>query len=335
MRTSTLPGRTARLSALVLAGGLALTACGSDDPADDTGSGSTSEDTGSASGEDGGGEASGDLTVGAFNFGESRLLANMYALSLEQEGFTAEVTALGNREVVLPALVSGELDVVPEYAGTLTTFLYAQDNDGDAEGTPASGDTAETVEALRGLAESRGLEVLEPSPAQDANAFAVSQEFADEAGLETLSDLTDLGDPVVLGGPPECPVRPFCQPGLEETYGLEISEFRELDAGGPLTKEALSNGEIDLGLVFSSDGSLENFGLVVLEDDMNLQTVENIVPVVNADALTDAVREALAAVSEALDTETLTMLNTRVDVDGEDPAAVAEDFLTEAGVLQG
>jgi len=118
------------------------------------------------------------------------------------------------------------------------------------------------VSALKPLAEQAGLVFGEPSEAADQNAFAVTQAFADQLGVSTLSELADAcGDgSLVLGGPTECPERPFCQPGLEETYGLQFADFRELDAGGPLTKAALQQGEISIGLVFSSDGALAQQG---------------------------------------------------------------------------
>jgi osmoprotectant transport system substrate-binding protein len=200
---------------------------------------------------------SGEIVVGAANFGENQILANLFAGALDAAGFDARVQPVTNREVYEPALENGQLDVVPEYVGTLTEFLNKKVNGPDAEAV-ASGDLDATVEALRGLAEPLGITVLEPSEAQDQNAFAVTKAFAEANDLTTLSDLADFEGELVLGGPPECPTRPFCQPGLEETYGIEFSEFVALDAGGPLTKTALRQGEIQVGLVFSSDGSLSS-----------------------------------------------------------------------------
>ena len=315
-----------RLAAALAAGALLLGACGGDDGGD-----SSAQSSGGSSSED-----LGDVTVGAFNFGESQVMANMYALLLEDAGYSsAEVRSLGNREVVMPALQQGDITVVPEYLGTATEFLNKAQNGEDAE-VVASGDVQATLEALQPLASQAGLEALEPSAAQDQNAFAVTQEFADANSLSTLTDLGTSGQSVVLGGPPECPDRPFCQPGLEETYGIDVTDFRSLDAGGPLTKQAVAGGEVDLGLVFSSDGSLESQGLVVLEDDQSLQTADNLVPLVNAEAVNETLTSALTQLSgDALTTEQLQRLNTQVDVDGEDPREVAEAFLTDEGLLGG
>lgn len=203
-------------------------------------------------------QGSGPVVVGGANFTESTILANVYADVLRAAGFDASVREVGNRELYLPALISGsELQVFPEYLSTATEFLNRQVNGPDAEPV-ASGDVQETVSALQPLAEQAGLVFGEPSEAADQNAFAVTRAFADQVGVSTLSELADAcGDgSLVLGGPTECPDRPFCQPGLEETYGLQFAEFRELDAGGPLTKAALQQGEISIGLVFSSDGAL-------------------------------------------------------------------------------
>ena len=197
----------------------------------------------------------GSVVIGAANFSESQILANLYAIALEGAGFSTEVKPVTNREVYGPALERGELTVFPEYVGTFTEYLNKKKNGPDAPAV-ASGDLDATVEALRPLAEEVGLTVLEPSPAADQNAFAVTREFAEENDLTALSDLADVEGELRLGGPPECPERPFCQPGLEETYDIEFAEFISLDAGGPLTKQALKQGRIDVGLVFSSDGSL-------------------------------------------------------------------------------
>ncbi|MGY5883713.1 glycine betaine ABC transporter substrate-binding protein [Modestobacter lacusdianchii] len=196
---------------------------------------------------------SGPIVVGAADFTESQVLANVYADVLNAAGFSATVQTVGNRELYLPALQRGEIQAFPEYLATVTEFIEADDAT-----QVASGDVDETVAALTPLAEQAGLVFGEPAEAADQNAFAVTTEFADSLGVSTLSELADAcGDgSLVLGGPGECPERPQCQPGLEETYGLDFASFSELDAGGPLTKAAIQQGEVSIGLVFSSDGAL-------------------------------------------------------------------------------
>ncbi len=144
-----------------------------------------------------------------------------------------------------------------------------------------------------------------------------------------------IASQLTLGGPPECPKRPFCLPGLKETYGVEFADFERLDVGGPLTVKALANGQIDVGLLFSTSSAIPDNNFVVLEDDKNLQTAENITPVVRSEVLDDTITEQLNAVSAALDTDTITELNGRVELDREDPADVAADFLEQEGLLGG
>ncbi len=202
-------------------------------------------------------EQSGDgtsLVIGAANFSESSTLANIYAEVLRSAGYDAQVREIGARETYLPALESGELAVVPEYAATLTEFLNTSANGADAQPV-ASGDIDETVAALEPLAKDRGIVLGEASAAQDQNAFAVTQQFADEHGVTTLSELAEAcPGGLTLAGPAECPERPFCQPGLEETYGLVFTDFTAYDFA--LIGEAVRKGEATIGLVLSSDGSL-------------------------------------------------------------------------------
>jgi osmoprotectant transport system substrate-binding protein len=198
---------------------------------------------------------SGSIVVAAAGFTENQILGNLYAEALDAAGFDASVKPVTNREVYEPALARGEVQVAAEYVGTLTEFLNKKANGPDAP-AKASGDLQATLAALKPLAEARGLTVLTPSAAADQNAFAVTRTFAQAHDLTTLSDLAGYEGELVLGGPPECPTRPFCQPGLEDTYGIEFDAFLSLDAGGPLTKTALKQGRVQVGLVFSSDGSL-------------------------------------------------------------------------------
>lgn len=199
---------------------------------------------------------SGKLTIAAANFGENQTLANIYAEVLRKIGFDISVKTVGNRELYEPALEKGELDVVPEYVGTLTEFINKAENGATAEPI-ASGDLDATVEGLRTLGEKVGLVFGEPSEAADQNAFAVTTTFAEKHGVKTLSDLAEAcGSGLILGATPECPERPFCQPGLEQTYGLTFDSVVALDVGGPLSKTAAKQGKVSLVLVFSSDAEL-------------------------------------------------------------------------------
>ncbi len=156
---------------------------------------------------------SGSITVGSTNFFEQEIVAELYAQTLESAGADIERRfQLGARDVVAPALESGEIDLYPEYLGTYLVFAD--------EGAEVPSDPAEAAEQLRGVLEPSGVTVLEPAEAENRNVFVVTQETADEYGLSAVSDLATVSDTLVLGGPPECPERPFCQIGLEEVYGL-------------------------------------------------------------------------------------------------------------------
>ncbi len=318
------------LMMLVLA--LAASACASDDSAstedDPPASEATAADAPAGSEEAADPAADlGTLVVGSTNFDEQELVAEMYALALEDVGFGVERRyQLGSREVVLPALTAGEIDVYPEYVGTALEFL----NGGAGE---ATGDTAATTELLRAAFTEQGVSVLEPSAAQDKNGLVVRPETAEEFGLSTVSDLADVAGELTLGGPPECPERPLCIPGYEDTYGVAFGDFRSLDAGGPVTIEALDSGEIDVALLFTTDGVIAANDWVLLEDDMDLQPAENITPVIREEASSPEAVEALNAVSAVLTTENVTEMIRKLRVDLADPSTVAEQFLTDQGVL--
>jgi len=279
-------------------------------------------------------EGTNSLVIGAFNFTESQILAEVYAGALKSEGYDVSITASTNREVLAPALEAGEVQMVPEYLGTFTEFLNIKENGPDTAAV-ANGDVEATLGQGQALAEKVGVTLLTPSPAADQNAYAVRGDFAREFGLVTMSDLAALSATmdIRLGGPPECPQRPFCQPGLEGTYGMEIAEFVPLDAGGPLSKTALSQGSIDVSVIFSSDGGVAANDFVVLVDDLALQQVDNIVPAVISTSVTPELTAILNAVSAAMTTDDLIAMNKAVDLDRRKPADVAAEFLAAKGLV--
>lgn len=321
------PVRTKRRASAATVVGLGLSlvvaACGGDD------------DGGSDGG--GGGEEKGDIVVGGANaFTEAVILEEAYKALLEDAGYNVTIQAAETREIYIPLLESGEIDVVPEFAATMAEYLNAAENGPDApsEAPIATSDAQETVEAMRPLAEARGLVVLEPSEAASQNGFAVSEEFATENGISTLSDLGALGEPIVLAGTEECPERPFCEPGLEQTYGIEITEVVPLGYGTRQTKDAVVNGEAQLGQVGTTDGTLSDLGLVLLEDDKNLQLADNVVPVVNAETAEDGgIAEALAEFHATLTTEDLAMMQAQVTSERQREADVAQAYLEDKGML--
>jgi osmoprotectant transport system substrate-binding protein len=201
---------------------------------------------------------SGKIVVASPGFSEGTVLANVYAAVLKKAGYDTSVQVLKSREVLEPALESGDVQVTPEYAATLTTFLADKAKKTDQM---PSNDINTTMSVLRPLAESRGLTALNPSEATDQNAFAVTKSTADSLGVKTLSDLAaKCSGGVTLGGAPECPQRPFCQPALEKTYGLKITQFQPLDADGPITRTKVKAAGVLLAEVFSSDADVVTAG---------------------------------------------------------------------------
>ncbi len=293
--------------AVILGVALVASGCGDDD-------GSTS-----------GSAAAKTVTIGALNFSESSILASIYEGALRSKGIKVTVRPnLGSREIVAPALERGEIDLYPGYAATDLEFY----NKGAGEATP---DVQATVDKLRLRLTANGITALEPSPAVDTNAFAVTKATAEKYKLKKLSDLAPVAGELRLGGPPECPTRPFCAAGLEKTYGIVFKDFKALDPGGPLSKAALENGDVDVALIFSSDGAIPAKGFVVLEDDRHLQNADNVVPIIRTGAATEEVRQVLNKVSAALTTDDLAELNKRADVDKEDPEVLAKGWLKDHG----
>jgi osmoprotectant transport system substrate-binding protein len=288
---------------------------------------------GGSSGGSAGSTQKGSITVGAANFAESTLLANMFAEVLKKAGYTTSVKQLTNRELYEPALEKGDdIQAFPEYAATLTEFINKADKGANAPAA-ASTDITKTLTTLNGLAGAHNLVVGKAASATDQNAFAVTQDFATKNNLTKLSDLANYSGKLVLGGPAECPTRPYCQKGLKDTYGIKFTGFKSLDTGGPLTKNALKNGSIDIGLVFSSDPGIETFKLKVLEDDKLLQSSDNIVPVLNKKVADNTAITALNGLMEVLTQDDLVQLNKQVQVDHQPAVSVARGYLQAKGLI--
>ncbi len=284
--------------------------------------------------DDDGGGNKGSVVVGGQDFTESQVLAAIYQQLLEDQGYSVQTKLVTTRDVYLPELADGNVDVVPDYLAGLTDYLNTEAN--GPEAAPVSSNDADaTLAALEPLAEAKGISILPPSEATDQNAFFVSQEFADENDLETLSDLAALGEPIKLGAPPDCEGRPDCEGGLTDVYGLEISEIVPLDFASAQVKDAVANGEVQLGETGTTDGTLEDLGLVLLEDDKGIQPAQNLTPAVNSEFLADNpdLEDLFNQLSEALATEDLAEMNAKVDLERQKPEDVAREFLEDEGLL--
>ncbi|MFJ2026000.1 ABC transporter substrate-binding protein [Streptomyces sp. NPDC087897] len=319
--------RTTRIAGAVvgmvaLAGSLA--ACGGDSLEQEKG----------GSGSSGGGGKKGTLVVGSAAFTESKVLAELYARILGDAGYSTSVTTVKNRELYEPSLEKGEIDVVPEYAATIAEFLNAKVNGADkAQAEPvASGDVEATVSALKGLAGPLGLTVLPAGKAVDQNAFAVTKEFAEKNDLTTLSDLGKAKIKVKIAAGDECEVRPFCAPGLEKTYGIDVTGIDPKGVGTPQSKQAVRDGKAELVLTTTTDAVMD--GLVFLEDDKKLQNADNVLPVLHTkDAGAPEIADALGKLTATLTTEDLAELNRKVDAERAKPADVAQEYLESKNLI--
>ncbi|MET0840162.1 MAG: ABC transporter substrate-binding protein [Marmoricola sp.] len=308
-----------RLLAALVALPLLLTAaaCGSD---------GFEEDSGSSDGA--------KVVIVGQKFTEADIMTQLYKLLLEKEGFSTSVKNLGARDIYLDPLEKGDVQISADDLSSLTEALNRKANGEDAAPV-ASPDTDATLAELKTLAGKYGITPLEPTEAQDANAYAVTKDYAEQNNLTTLSDLGKLGKPIALAANSDCSERPDCGKGLTSVYGIKLSKIEPLGFGSADTKNALTKGEVQLGQVGTSDGSLEQAGIVVLEDDKNWQNAENLVPVVNSAWLkkNPKAAEALNSLSGVLTTEDLKTLNAKVDGERLEASQVAEDYLKEKGLI--
>lgn len=300
------------LAATMAALGLAVAACGGNDPTQ-TGSGAT----GSPAPTD-------TIVVGSANFQENVVLANIYAEALKAKGVKVSTKLnIGSREAYIPGLEDGSIDLMPEYSGVLLQYF-------DKEATAVAPDDVYT--ALQAALPS-DLVVLEKSQAEDMDAIVVTKATADKYSLTSIGDLKAKAGELTFGGPPEFKTRPDGIPGLKKNYGVDFGSYKTLDAGGPLTVNALKNGQIDAGDIFTTDPAIKANNFVVLEDPENNFAAQNVLPLINKAKASDTVTQALNAVSAKLTTQTLIDLLTKVTVDKSDPNAVATEWLKSQGLV--
>lgn len=272
-----------------------------------------------------GGDADGTpINVASFNFPESTILAEIYAQVLEANDYPVDRQLnIGSREIIFPLLEDGSVGLLPEYIGSSLAVGF---------GVEGQFRTDEGRTRLATEFEGLGITVLRPAPAEDKNAFVVTQAFADANGLRSVSDLADV-DSVVFAGPPECENRATCFLGLQDTYGLTNVTFESI-AEGAARVAALESGEVDMALLFSTQPVINAKGFVALEDDESIVGAENVVPVVLTsliDEYGDELATVLNRVSSRITTEVLLDLNGRVELDAQDPADVAAAWLEEQG----
>jgi osmoprotectant transport system substrate-binding protein len=252
----------------------------------------------------------------------------MYALALEAAGFTVERKLnLGGTPVAHAGLLSGEIDLYPEYTGTgLLTVLKL----------PSSGDPAEVYATVAREYESQfQLIWLDPAPLNNTQALAMTRTRAAELGIATISDMVAKAGELVMIGPPEFQAREDGLPGIQAVYGnFRLKAYKAVDPG--LRYQGLVNGEADVAVAFGTDGEIAAFDLVLLEDDKQLFPPYQVAPVVRKDTLeaNPGIAAALNALSPLLTDEVMQRLNYEVSGNRKEPAEVARTFLVEAGILK-
>jgi osmoprotectant transport system substrate-binding protein len=316
--------RHAKWLAVLLAFALLGAACGDDDDTS-TESGGSGGDSGAAA-EPIEGPA---ISIGAQDFGESAILAEITSQALSNAGYDAGVQEVGGfRDLLFGAFESGDVNLAPDYVASSLEFLN------DAAGQ-ATSDVNQTFGLLTPLLAEKNLTGVTPSEAVDTNAFVVTEETSQDLGLTTLSDLASKGADLTLGAPPDCETNGFCIPGLLRVYGVDFSaHFEPLEFG--VIPTSLDEGAIDVGVVSSTDGRLADpeTGWVLLEDDKGMFAADNVF-YVEANDLVEAYGGDLTAllekISSELTTDDLVEMNKRYDVDKDDAEDIAADWVDEHG----
>jgi osmoprotectant transport system substrate-binding protein len=322
--------RLRALLALVAALALALTvaACGDDD---ETTTETSGGDTSASLIEENPDNNGVSLTIGSKNFTEQIVLGEIYAQALEAAGYDVSTDLnLGDEQVALKALEEGEISGYPEYTSTALTSFF----DFAPEDVP--GDAQQAYEESQDDFEQRGLVSYPPTPFSSANAVGLLAETADELGATSISDLEGESQDLTLYGSPECRQRIDCLAGLEEYYGLEFKSFTPVDIG--LRYEVLDKGDADLSILFTTDAQLfVSDDYTILEDDKGVLPAGNVIFVATQEAVDEAgpdFGETIENVQQNLSLEVMQELNARVDIDKEEPAQAAQDYLRQYGYIE-
>ncbi len=299
-------GRLAAIAAVAVGAVVALAGCASSDPLD----------TGSTSAAD-----SQTIVVGSQDYYSNEIIAEIYAQALEANGITVDRQfRIGQREVYLPEITGGKIDVFPEYTGSLLQALEKS----------AAGGTADETYAELEKALPSGLRVLDPAAATDQNSWTVTQAFADKYNLTDIASLKSVTEPITVGGNSELETRPYGPTALKEKYGIDVVGFKPVeDGGGPLTVKALVDGDIQLANIYTASPNIKSDNLVALADPDGLFFPDNVVPVVS-EKVDDKAAAVLNKVSAALSADDLVSLNAESVNDQKSAKAIATGWLEQA-----
>ena len=302
-------------------GGIALgaAACGSSDPFEEGDTGGTG-----GNGSDGGGESGGGtIAIGSQAYYSNEIIAELFAQVLEGEGLTVDRQyQIGQREVYMPELEEGALDLLPEYLGNLLQHY-------DPEAQAAS---PEEISSALGEALPDGLRVLSFAEASDQDSYTTTADFAQTHSLTAIGDLAGVDEDLRIAGNSEFEVRPYGPEGVKEVYDVDVSVVPVEDSGGPLTVQALLDGDVQLANIYTADPTIAQNDLVVLEDPESLILPQNVVPVVS-EKIDDAAAAVIDAVLAELSADDLVELNRQSVEDQRSSADIATDWLTEKGLV--
>ena len=262
------------------------------------------------------------IIVGSQDYYSNEIIAEAYAQALEGAGFTVErQLRIGQREVYMPEIEAGAIDVFPEYTGNLLQYLDQN----------ASAHTSEEVYAALQTALPMGLRALDQAPAADQDSYVVTAEFAHAHSLTSIGDLAGAGT-LTLGGNSELQTRPYGPMGLSQTYGVTVGFTPIEDSGGPLTVKALKDGDIQLANIYSSDPALADGTLRVLDDPKGLFLASHVVPLASS-RVNDEAAAVINRVSAAMDAEDLVEMNRASTADQKSASQIAHEWLISEGLL--
>lgn len=297
-----------RVGALVAVGALLVTGCSNADPL---------EQPAPEGGEDGA------IVVGSQQYYSNEIIAELYAQALEEAGNTVQREyQIGQREIYLPELESGNIDVLPEYSGNLMQYL-----DENATASEPEQIAAALEESLP-----EGLRALDAAEATDQDSYTVTRAFAEEHQLSTIADLAKVPGPLQIAANSEFETRPYGPTGAQEVYGVELSVVPVEDSGGPLTVKALTDGDAQVADIYTADPAIEANDLVSLEDPENLILPQQVTPVVS-DKVDEDAAAAIDEVNAKLTTEELIALNTASVEDQRNSGDIATEWLQEQGLV--
>jgi osmoprotectant transport system substrate-binding protein len=307
---------TRLLIALVAAAVLAAAVgCGGDD------SSSNSASSGSSSSSEQPGKGKPAVTIGTKDFTEEFILGELYKQALEAKGYKVNLKKnIGATEITDKALTSKQIDAYPEYSGESTATVFGINKLYDS---PEA-----TVADAKAKYEERGQVVSNPTPFEDVDAIAVTKAYGDKNGLTSVEDLKKLSS-FTLGARPEFKNRQVGLKGMEDVYGIDNAKFKQLALG--LQYKALDKGDVDTANIFSTDAQLASGKYTVLKDPKGVFGFQNILFVINKDKYDalggTAFMDVINKVNSLLTAEAMRSMNSAVDIDKKDPAAVAKAFL--------